>query len=312
MVDEIMVKERKKGSDFFFLCILYFVIFSAYILIRPLWLSRVEKWTKAEAIENVVTKEQSVDEPAVDIKPVALSPQTTNPTNISPLEARIVDITNDFRTRVGLPKLVPDPQLVDVAQKHSKDMASRGFVDSISPDGSNFRDRIAHSHRRLVGLVYENIIRYQGQIKPDAMAQEVVERLMHSPEHRRNIMRPNVTHIGVGTADANNTYYFTQCFASVWAYLDADLPFRIPTHKKLQLAGEVAEGIPTVTSLDLYSTMDLNQQVSSAQAVLKGRRFRSDVKFPSKPGHYQFAVRFQGNPAGRLSIGGPSFEVVSP
>jgi uncharacterized YkwD family protein len=127
--------------------------------------------------------------------------QTTG--NISQYAQQVVDLTNEQRSRNGLPALQIDTQLSQVAQRKSMDMQQNGYFSHTSPTyGSPF------DMMRDFGVSYrtagENIA--QGQRTP----QEVVQAWMNSEGHRRNILNSSFTHIGIGY-EANG-HHWTQMF----------------------------------------------------------------------------------------------------
>lgn len=104
---------------------------------------------------------------------------------------QVIDLTNAQRSKNGLPALKADTQLSSVAQKKALDMQQNHYFSHTSPTyGSPF------DMMRDFGVNYksagENIA--QGQRTP----QEVVNAWMNSEGHRKNILSPNFTHIGVG------------------------------------------------------------------------------------------------------------------
>ncbi len=124
-------------------------------------------------------------------------------TSITQLERAVVDLTNAQRQKNGLKPLTMDPHLSSVARKKSVDMASNNYFSHNSPTyGSPF------DMMRDFGIQYntagENIARGQ------TTAEQVVNSWMNSEGHRRNILNPNFTHIGVGHTSNGN--YWTQMF----------------------------------------------------------------------------------------------------
>jgi uncharacterized protein YkwD len=119
-------------------------------------------------------------------------------------ERKVFELVNFEREKQGINPLIWNDQLAAVARTHSVDMAQRGFVDHISPDGLSPFDRMDNA-----GIVYqsaaENIA--EGQRTP----QEVVEKWMNASGHRANILDASYTHIGVGFYN----YNWTQNFMSV-------------------------------------------------------------------------------------------------
>jgi uncharacterized YkwD family protein len=110
---------------------------------------------------------------------------------------QVIDLTNQQRSKNGLPALKADTQLNGVAQKKAVDMQQNNYFSHTSPTyGSPF------DMMRDMGVTYksagENIA--QGQRTP----QEVVNAWMNSEGHRKNILSGNFTHIGVGYEGSGN------------------------------------------------------------------------------------------------------------
>lgn len=106
---------------------------------------------------------------------------------------RVVSAVNRRRETRGLTPLEADPRLHRAAQQHAEAMLREGFYSHVGADGSTVRERLAvagYEARRAA----ENIAR--GLFT----AEEVVERWMNSPSHRRNILDARFRHVGVGLA----------------------------------------------------------------------------------------------------------------
>jgi uncharacterized YkwD family protein/spore coat assembly protein SafA len=151
---------------------------------------------------------------------ISANPQFKNPNLIYPgdkvtipltqgtqtVEQQVAKITNDYRAQNGLPALTFDWQLARVARYKSADMRDKGYFSHTSPTyGSPF------TMMKNFGINYsraaENIA--AGQRTPE----EVVRSWMNSPGHRKNILDPNVTRIGVGYAKGGSYgHYWTQMF----------------------------------------------------------------------------------------------------
>jgi uncharacterized YkwD family protein len=122
---------------------------------------------------------------------------------VSQYVQQVIDLTNAQRSKNGLPALKADTQLNGVAQKKAEDMQQNHYFSHTSPTyGSPF------DMMRDFGVTYksagENIA--QGQPTP----QEVVTAWMNSEGHRKNILSPNFTHIGVGYEGAGK--HWSQMF----------------------------------------------------------------------------------------------------
>lgn len=143
---------------------------------------------KQEASKPAASKEQSSE-----------TKQNTTASSVSAYEKEVVDLTNAERTKRGLKPLKLDEKLSGVARKKSEDMRNKNYFDHNSPTyGSPF------DMMKKFGITYrtagENIAK--GQRTP----KEVVQAWMNSEGHRKNILNPDFTNIGVGYVKDGNIW----------------------------------------------------------------------------------------------------------
>jgi uncharacterized protein YkwD len=100
---------------------------------------------------------------------------------------------NAHRKKAKLKALRLNTVLDKAAQRHAEDMLARGYFAHESPSGTTVRERSKKAGYNW-GAIGENIA--FGQTSVD----EVVETWMDSPGHRKNILSPNFTEMGVGLA----------------------------------------------------------------------------------------------------------------
>lgn len=121
-------------------------------------------------------------------------------------EARMLELVNAERAKVGAKPLIVDSTIVAVARAHSRDMWERGYFSHTNPDGETPFDRMRAGGVRFA-TAGENL----------ALAPTVElahQGLMNSPGHRRNILDPNFGRIGIGTIDGDiYGKMYTQNFA---------------------------------------------------------------------------------------------------
>jgi uncharacterized YkwD family protein len=139
--------------------------------------------TKAQQSENTDKAEQTKD--------------------ASQFEQKVVDLVNQEREKQGLKPLTLNKKLSDVARTKSKDMVDKGYFDHNSPTyGSPF------DMMKQFGIEYttagENIAK--GQQSPE----DVMNAWMNSDGHRKNILNPDFTEIGVGYVKGDTTYWTQQ------------------------------------------------------------------------------------------------------
>ncbi len=109
------------------------------------------------------------------------------------LEKQMLDLVNKERVANGLNPLAPDPELTEVARKHSADMFVRGYFAHDTPEGLSPFDRMRQANVRFT-TAGENL----------ALAPTIPvahNGLMNSPGHRANILRPEFGRLGIGVMD---------------------------------------------------------------------------------------------------------------
>ncbi|HBF6775055.1 TPA: sporulation protein [Clostridioides difficile] len=126
--------------------------------------------------------------------------------NFSAYQKEVVDLVNVERAKAGLNPLTLDSSISNVATKKSQDMIDNNYFSHNSPTYGSPFDML-----KKFGVSYktagENIA--MGQKTP----KEVVNAWMNSEGHRKNIMNPNFSKIGVGVAQkSGGSIYWTQIF----------------------------------------------------------------------------------------------------
>ncbi|MEU7059278.1 CAP domain-containing protein [Streptomyces sp. NPDC046197] len=119
--------------------------------------------------------------------------------------ARIVQLVNAERARVGCPALTLNAALTKSAQAHSEDMAAHQNMSHTGSDGSSPGDRITRAGYSW--STYGENVAY-GYATPE----QVMAAWMASPGHRANILNCSFKEIGVGLAQPNS--FWTQDFGA--------------------------------------------------------------------------------------------------
>ncbi|WP_407289091.1 CAP domain-containing protein [Streptomyces sp. BP-8] len=119
--------------------------------------------------------------------------------------ARVVELVNIERSKVGCSPLKVNAQLTKAAQDHSKDMAAHRNMSHTGSDGSSPEDRIQRAGYNW--STYGENVAY-GYSTPES----VMKGWMSSPGHKRNILDCSFKEIGVGLAQPG--YYWTQDFGT--------------------------------------------------------------------------------------------------
>ena len=170
--------------------------------------------------------------------PYSSTTPESKPPAIDPLvkiRTTAMSLVNEARVEQGLPPLETSDELVQIATRHSEDMAARGYFAHDSPNGDTYLDRYREAGfycQRKIGWIThqgaENI--FQGwatsswtlqnwrivEMKvsnAEHLAQQAVEELMQSPGHRANILNRVWRQQGIGVAIGyGDRVYITQNF----------------------------------------------------------------------------------------------------
>lgn len=147
------------------------------------------------------------------------------PLDTSIVEHFVIDLTNRERQRGGLPPLLQDERISQIARNHSKNMAAYGYSHTVLGKGPSDRakdagyncrgllpggrttyglsenialqPRITEWQHQFILLLAIRDITEHHKTEWDA-AKALVEAWMNSPGHRANILNPRSTRIGVG------------------------------------------------------------------------------------------------------------------
>lgn len=108
-------------------------------------------------------------------------------------EKIMLDLVNQERIKFGAKPLVWNESLAQVGRGHSRNMFERGYFSHFSPEGKDVGDRLIEAG------VYFNIAGENLALAPDI--NRAHQGLMDSPGHRRNILDPAFSKIGIGVID---------------------------------------------------------------------------------------------------------------
>ena len=124
-------------------------------------------------------------------------------------KSRQVKIINHYRKKHGLKPLKAYYALDRLAKTHSSYMAKH---KTCNHDGFNHR---SIKVRKITGSGYvgENCYKYPAHSYNKRIAVKLVNGWMKSPGHRRNLLNPNYTKIGVGIVTKKEYVYATQVFS---------------------------------------------------------------------------------------------------
>ncbi len=126
----------------------------------------------------------------------------------------ILNLANAARSAEGVAPLAANSALMAAAKVHSIDMGCNNFLDHTGSDGSKARTRII-GQGYSPSYAAENI--YAGATEYGADAQGAFNWWMNSPVHRKNILNPRPTEVGIGFVNVPSSSfggYYTMVFAA--------------------------------------------------------------------------------------------------
>lgn len=168
------------------------------------------------AISSGLTK-AALSATAIPIQNSNIKPSMKNTPAVTPqllaqsdFQAQLLQLLNAERQKIGAPPLRISSQLAQAAQRHADDMANNNFLSHEGSDGSTMESRIQETGYAFSAIA-ENVA--GGQPTPES----VIQTWLNSSGHRRNMLNPEYTEIGIGYATNSSsqyTHYWTQVFGT--------------------------------------------------------------------------------------------------
>jgi uncharacterized YkwD family protein len=145
-------------------------------------------------------------------QPAPTKPEPTQPTpqpsGLTAEEQQMVNLVNAERAKAGLKPLAVDMHLVKLARMKSQDMINKNYFSHQSPTyGSPF------DMMKREGITYRTAGENLAGASTVTRAHDL---LMQSSGHRKNILNPAFTHIGIGIVKGGPYgTMFTQMFIGI-------------------------------------------------------------------------------------------------
>ena len=161
--------------------------------------------------EPTGTQDNPIDQTGPANTPGTTSPNTNNTgemaTSPTQAEQQMLNLVNEARAANNVPPLEMDMEVVNVSRIKSQDMIDNNYFSHNSPTYGSPFDMLQSFNVSYV-QAGENIAGNR-----DVAAAH--EALMNSPGHRKNILSPDYTHIGIGIQEGGQYgMMFTQIFVS--------------------------------------------------------------------------------------------------
>ena len=137
------------------------------------------------------------------------------PKDLRRAERDMLDLVNAARRKAGLRAIRFDEELARVARLHSRDMVHNDFFAHISPTAGDLEARMNRA-----GLTARA---FTENLANNRTLRGAHEGLMDSPAHRKNILDPHATRVGIGSvAQGDDAIMVTQNVAQDFLEHDTD------------------------------------------------------------------------------------------
>ncbi|MBI2192985.1 MAG: hypothetical protein HYU36_13485 [Planctomycetes bacterium] len=209
--------------------------------------------------------------------------EPTEPEN-SPEESEMWKLVNADRAKFGFKPLELDRRLSALARRHSMDMVENHFFAHESPTTGEPKDRFFKA--AIAAEKFAENIAHNSTIKMAEVG------LMNSPGHRKNLLDPDFTHIGIGIVNgADGHFYVTQNFMKPMPVVDlskAPEQFLEKVNVMRQEKGlEPLQSDPALQAVCQANCRSMNRNgklgLETAQAELKKKSGYRNLRV-----HYQF------------------------
>lgn len=143
------------------------------------------------AVRQTLSRLTTVEPGSRELVELPFKLENTEP--LPSLEAQMLDLVNQERAAAGLDPVEADPEMTEVARRHSADMFARGYFSHYTPEGKDPFDRM-----RAMNVSF----RTAGENLALAPTLQIAHTgLMNSPGHRANILQPRFGRLGIGIMD---------------------------------------------------------------------------------------------------------------
>ena len=125
----------------------------------------------------------------------------------SSAENKILELMNAKRVEAGLQPLSMDDKLQSIARYKSNHMIQNRYFSHTNPDGTNWTNWL-----KTIGYKYNSTAENIAYNTNDPV--ELFNQWWNSEGHRKNMMNPSYTKVGIGVLLGNGKYMGTQTFSN--------------------------------------------------------------------------------------------------
>lgn len=115
--------------------------------------------------------------------------------------ARVLELVNQERSKAGVPQLVEDVDVANVAQMKATDMFTRSYSTHNLPSSNKIlSEEMVEAHKGKCAATSENLFAGTGVARS---AENVVKGWMESPPHKEAMLNPTYRLTGIGVSGSS-------------------------------------------------------------------------------------------------------------
>lgn len=218
-------------------------------------------------------------QPAPRPEPTGGAPAPPPPGTVDEAAAqRLLALMNEERRQVGAPPLARRADVDAVARDHSRQMAAAGRIWHHDAYFSSA------SRKRLDARRLGENVALNGSVE------DAHRRLMASPGHRRNILDPGFTVVGVGVVRGDDAWYLTEDFVEPRTQPATGAASAARAHDRRAAAAptpRAEHGVPGATPEVVPTAMQVRDRTAVPPAL---RRAAPGVSSPTAPPSHREAA----------------------
>lgn len=184
-----------------------------YPISEPLWENGLKvQWFERARLEHHPEMANSVWEVQLTrLGNMAYTQAGGSPNGQAGPEQRLLDSINSARIQSGVGAVAALPELIDLSQSRSSDMANRNYFSHNTPEGTDMFDMLRT--RRIAFKYAGEIITKNTASDIPASTELAFQTFLNSPTHKDILLGKQFTHASAGYARTNSgVNYFTVVF----------------------------------------------------------------------------------------------------
>ncbi len=236
---------------------------------------------------------------------IFLLPSSFAAQKLSENERALFDAANSERAQRSLPALHWDESLAAAARKHANRMAFYNVIEHQLSGEPDLKERLTEAGARF-SMIAENIA-----VAPNS--QTIHSGWMHSPGHRKNILNPDLTAVGIAAVRGSGGLFAVQDFSlpvtvlsieqqerKVISLMTAAGMRRVTASEDARITCEMDRGISASVTRSVqamrFEVSDLSKLPEGVEKNLRGQSFqKAEVgacRASNAPGfaHYRVAI----------------------